>query len=108
MAQKVAEYIWESMRKSPMSLQTRNGCGELAHHSSLQEAFQAWKSDSTIWKISYVSDGGEPHRWIHDEDNGVWKDEPLVPSVDENFVVSFPEAKRVLNEVEFCDFVQRQ
>jgi len=46
-----------------MEFQTRNEAGKLQFFSTLLEAYNAWKLDKTIWKISCFDDNYKSDRW---------------------------------------------
>src|SRR5947209_2863592 len=46
-----------------MQVQTRNDIGEIKRFNAMQEAYTAWKQDSTIWKISFIDKDDKPHRF---------------------------------------------
>lgn len=58
-----------------MEVQTRSEVNGLSFFSNKEDAYNAAKKDSTIWKISY-EENGKRIRMVKQE-NGSWLNEPL-------------------------------
>jgi hypothetical protein len=62
----------------PRDFQTRNDVGIIRVFPTFMEAYQAWKQDPTIWKISFNDNDGIPMRWVVKTKADQWENEDVL------------------------------
>jgi len=67
-----------------MSFQTRSDVNGLGFFGTFNEAFNAWKKDNTIWKISFDADGTHM-RWRPKIKKDVWDNEDCLENLLEEY-----------------------
>ena len=68
-----------------MAFQTRSDVNGLSFFGTFNEAFNAWKEDDTIWKISFDDADGTDMRWRPKTKKDVWDNEDCLENLSEEY-----------------------
>jgi hypothetical protein len=68
-----------------MAFQTRSDVNGLSFFGTFNEAFNAWKEDDTIWKISFDDADGTHMRWRPKTKKEAWENEDCLENLLEEY-----------------------
>jgi hypothetical protein len=68
-----------------MAFQTRTDEGELRSFDTFSEAFNAWKEDNSIWKISFSDADGTLMRWRPKTKKDAWENEDCLENLSKEY-----------------------